>query len=161
MEWEKQSEWVGRKKSRGVGNRRLCKGKLGSRAQELEFDLKVERMTAFLLCVRSALGISSFVFPLECSVPLQWGWASQVLVTVSFHPWAAAPVMPCSKGYWWNEQCLFGRQHWYHSHVFPRQAQGLCAELCLMAPGAAEEHTGYSATCMSAGESGGVLVPYW
>lgn len=30
-----------------------------------------------------------------------------------------------------------------------------------MASGAAEGHTGYSATCMSAREGGGVPVPYW
>lgn len=61
----------------GVG---LCKCELGSSkgvfpritivpspVQEFKFDPKVERITAILLCLRSAFGIPSFVLPLESS----------------------------------------------------------------------------------------------
>lgn len=64
-------------------------------AQELEFDLKVERITAVLLCVGSAFGISNSVLPQESSVlhsPTMHWWAIQVLVGQSSCPRAAAPV---------------------------------------------------------------------
>lgn len=74
MKGERKAKWVSREEDKQRGWEQpelgLCKGKLGSWAQEVEFDLKEERVTAFLLCVRSAFGNSSFDLPLESSILL-------------------------------------------------------------------------------------------
>jgi len=61
---------------------------------EFEFDPEVERITAVVLCVRSAFGISSFVLPLESSV-LHSAIAA-VVVSMGFRESEFLPLGSCT-----------------------------------------------------------------